>query len=291
MIYDVSHITVYSYEASVASTRCALRLIPREASGQKLLRGTINILPEPDIISERTDFFGNQITDVLVRKPHSKLCIELTALVEVWRPEPPHLSQTLPWESAARAALAVSSLSNAAPVHWLYPSRYVRLHQEITDYARISFSPGRPILEAADEFMRRIQKDFTYDPKSTDIATPLLQSFQSRRGVCQDFAHIMLAGLRGLGLPAAYVSGYIRTIPAPGQAYLEGADASHAWVSLWCGDANGWVQLDPTNGIIVRDEHIMVALGRDYADVSPIDGIIVSAGKQELDVSVTIKAV
>ena len=291
MIYDVSHITVYSYEASVASTRCALRLIPREASGQKLLRGTINILPEPDIISERTDFFGNQITDVLVRKPHSKLCIELAALVEVSRLEPPYLSQTLPWESAARAALAVSSLSNAAPVHWLYPSRYVRLHQEITDYARISFSPGRPILEAADEFMRRIQKDFTYDPKSTDIATPLLQSFQSRRGVCQDFAHIMLAGLRGLGLPAAYVSGYIRTIPAPGQAYLEGADASHAWVSLWCGDANGWLQLDPTNGIIVRDEHIMVALGRDYADVSPIDGIIVSAGKQELDVSVTIKAV
>ena len=291
MIYDVSHITVYSYEASVASTRCALRLIPREASGQKLLRGTINILPEPDIISERTDFFGNQITDVLVRKPHSKLCIELAALVEVSRLEPPYLSQTLPWESAARAALAVSSLSNAAPVHWLYPSRYVRLHQEITDYARISFSPGRPILEAADELMRRIQKDFTYDPKSTDIATPLLQSFQSRRGVCQDFSHIMLAGLRGLGLPAAYVSGYIRTIPAPGQAYLEGADASHAWVSLWCGDANGWVQLDPTNGIIVRDEHIMVALGRDYADVSPIDGIIVSAGKQELDVSVTIKAV
>ena len=291
MIYDVSHITVYSYEASVASTRCALRLIPCEASGQKLLRGTINILPEPDIISERTDFFGNQITDVLVRKPHSKLCIELAALVEVSRLEPPYLSQTLPWESAARAALAVSSLSNAAPVHWLYPSRYVRLHQEITDYARISFSPGRPILEAADEFMRRIQKDFTYDPKSTDIATPLLQSFQSRRGVCQDFAHIMLAGLRGLGLPAAYVSGYIRTIPAPGQAYLEGADASHAWVSLWCGDANGWLQLDPTNGIIVRDEHIMVALGRDYADVSPIDGIIVSAGKQELDVSVTIKAV
>ena len=265
MIYDVSHITVYSYEASVASTRCALRLIPREASGQKLLRGAINILPEPDIISERTDFFGNQITDVLVRKPHSKLCIELTALVEVSRPEPPHLSQTLPWESTARAALAVSSLSNAAPVHWLYPSRYVGLHHEITDYARVSFSSGRPILEAADEFMRRIQKDFTYDPKSTDIATPLLQSFQSRRGVCQDFAHIMLAGLRGLGLPAAYVSGYIRTIPAPGQAYLEGADASHAWVSLWCGDANGWVQLDPTNGIIVRDEHIMVALGRALA--------------------------
>ena len=291
MIYDVSHITVYSYEASVASTRCALRLIPREASGQKLLRGAIDILPEPDIISERTDFFGNQITDVLVRKPHSKLCIELTALVEVSRPEPPHLSQTLPWESTARAALAVSSLSNAAPVHWLYPSRYVGLHHEITDYARVSFSSGRPILEAADEFMRRIQNDFTYDPKSTDIATPLLQSFQSRRGVCQDFAHIMLAGLRGLGLPAAYVSGYIRTIPAPGQAYLEGADASHAWVSLWCGDANGWVQLDPTNGIIVHDEHIMVALGRDYADVSPIDGIIVSAGKQELDVSVTIKAV
>ncbi|MFM8860051.1 MAG: transglutaminase N-terminal domain-containing protein [Methylocystis sp.] len=291
MIYDVSHITVYSYEATVASTRCALRLIPRESSGQKLLRGAINILPEPDIVSERTDFFGNQITDILVRKPHSKLCIELTALVEVARLEPPHLSQTLPWESAARSALAMSSLSNTAPVHWLYPSRYVRLHQEITDYARVSFSPGRPILEAADEFMCRIQKDFVYDPKSTDIATPLLQSFQSRRGVCQDFAHIMLAGLRGLGLPAAYVSGYIRTIPAPGQAYLEGADASHAWISIWCGDANGWVQLDPTNGLIVRDDHIVVATGRDYADVSPIDGIIVSAGKQELDVSVTIKAV
>jgi len=291
MIYDINHLTVYTYETSVASTRCALRLIPRESTGQKLLRGAINILPEPDLFSERLDFFGNHIADIMVRKPHSKLCIELSALVEVMRPEPPIFARTLPWETTARAALSMSSLSNTSPVHWLYPSRHVYLDQEITSYALESFSSARPILEAADEFMRRIKQDFIYDPKSTDVATPLIDSFKSRRGVCQDFAHIMLAGLRGLGLPAAYVSGYIRTIPAPGQPHLEGADASHAWVALWCGEASGWVHLDPTNALIVSDDHIVVAFGRDYADVSPIDGIIVSAGKQELDVSVTIKAV
>ena len=148
-----------------------------------------------------------------------------------------------------------------------------------------------PVLEGAADFMRRIQADFVYDTKATQVATPLDQAFTRKSGVCQDFAHIMIAGLRGLGLPAAYVSGYLRTIPAPGQTRLEGADSTHAWVSLWCGPEFGWLDLDPTNAMMVEDDHIVIAIGRDYADVSPVDGVLLGAGKQKLDVSVDVQAV
>ncbi len=163
--------------------------------------------------------------------------------------------------------------------------------EPIAAYARESFPAGRPVLEAALELMRRVHADFAYDPKATQIATPLAEVFARRGGVCQDFAHIMIAALRGLGLPANYVSGYLRTLPAPGQKRLEGADASHAWISLWCGPAFGWLQLDPTNDVFVCDDHIVLAIGRDYADVSPIDGIILVSGPQKLSVSVDVKAV
>ncbi len=165
------------------------------------------------------------------------------------------------------------------------------LHAPATDYARESFPPGRPVLEGAAELMGRIKEDFAYDPEATHVATPLAEAFEARGGVCQDFAHIMISALRGLALPAAYVSGYIRTTPAPGQPRLEGADASHAWVAVWCGEPFGWIHLDPTNAMFADDNHILVAIGRDYADVSPIDGVIVGAGRQALDVSVDIKAV
>ncbi|MBX9876397.1 MAG: transglutaminase family protein, partial [Beijerinckiaceae bacterium] len=156
------------------------------------------------------------------------------------------------------------------------------------DYARASFPALRPVLEAATELMGRIRADFTYDPEATEVSTPLEEAFRQRHGVCQDFAHVMIAGLRGLGLPAAYVSGYIRTVPPPGEKRLEGADASHAWVMLWCGPETGWIGLDPTNDLIVADDHIVTAFGRDYADVSPLDGVVIGPGSQKIGVAVDV---
>ena len=163
-----------------------------------------------------------------------------------------------------------------------------RLRTELTEYARASFSTGRPLVDAATDFMVRIHNDFTYDSKATNVRTHAIDAFKARRGVCQDFAHVMISGLKGLGLPAAYVSGYLRTTPPPGRPRLEGADATHAWVSLWCGEELGWVGLDPTNAMRVENDHIVLATGRDYSDVAPIDGIILAPGEQQLKVEVDV---
>ncbi|WP_424362815.1 transglutaminase family protein [Methylocystis parvus] len=291
MIYDIEHVTTYSYEASVASTRCAIRLTPRESRGQRVLRSRVEAAPAPEATRESMDFFGNRVVEAMIREAHARLRISVSARVEVAREEPPAACLTPSWENVARAAGAARTLSRESPVHWLFPSRQAPLHAPVTDYARESFQQGRPVLEAAEELMRRIKADFAYDPNATHVATPLADAFAARGGVCQDFAHIMIAGLRGLSLPAAYVSGYIRTAPPPGQPHLEGADASHAWVAVWCGEPFGWIHLDPTNAMYADDNHIVVAIGRDYADVSPIDGVIVGAGRQALGVSVDIRAV
>jgi transglutaminase-like putative cysteine protease len=289
VIYDISHVTTYSYEASVAATRCAIRLTPRGGDGQDVLSSRIDVTPAPDNARERVDFFGNRVTEATIREPHARLRIALSARVAVSRADPPAPGLTPDWETVPRAAAATRSLAPEAPAHFMFPTRQAPLYAPAADYARESFPARRPVLEGAVELMRRIQADFAYDPCATHVATPLAQAFEARGGVCQDFAHIMIAGLRGLALPAAYVSGYIRTIPAPGQPALEGADASHAWVAVWCGEPFGWIQLDPTNGMFADDSHIVVAIGRDYADVSPIDGVIVGAGRQALDVSVDIR--
>lgn len=291
MIYDIRHVTTYTYETSVASTRCAIRLTPRDGGGQRLLAHDIEAAPALHAATERLDFFGNSITEATIREAHAKLMIVMTARVEVSREEPPAEGLTPPWESVGRDAAEVRSLAADSPAHALFASRLAPIEAPVTAYARESFAPGRPVLEGAAELMRRIRADFAYDPEATDVATPLAEAFARKGGVCQDFAHIMIAGLRGLGLPAAYVSGYIRTLPAPGEIRLDGADASHAWVAVWCGDPFGWIHMDPTNAMYADDNHIVVAVGRDYADVAPIDGVIVGAGRQTLGVAVDIKAV
>lgn len=291
MIYDIEHVTTYSYEASVASTRCAIRLMPRDSRGQRVLRGRVEAAPAPEATRESTDFFGNRVVEAMIREAHARLRISVSARVEVQREEPPAACLTPSWENVVRAAGTAKTLSRESPAHWLFPSRQTPLHAPVTEYARESFQQGRPALEAAEELMRRIKADFAYDPNATHVATPLAEAFAARGGVCQDFAHIMIAGLRGLSLPAAYVSGYIRTAPPPGQPRLEGADASHAWVAVWCGEPFGWIHLDPTNAMYADDNHIVVAIGRDYADVSPIDGVIVGAGRQALGVAVDIRPV
>jgi len=289
VIYDIAHRTIYKYDAPVASARCAMRLIPRNDRGQTVLSHRIELSPSAEILNERIDFHGNRVCEARILKPHTKLQIALAARVAVERAPPPAPALTPAWEIVRNAAYASDSLAASSPAHYIYASRFAPLFGAATHYARKSFSPGRPILEGAIELTQRIHADFAYDPDATHIATPIAQAFERRRGVCQDFAHIMIAALRGLGLVASYVSGYLRTYAAPGQARLEGADSTHAWVSVWCGPEFGFFDLDPTNAIVVGNDHIAIAIGRDYADVSPIDGVIIGAGDQDLDVSVDVK--
>ncbi|NDC52936.1 MAG: transglutaminase family protein [Planctomycetia bacterium] len=288
MIYDVRHVTTYRYEAPVAAARCALRLLPTDGPGQRALAGGLEIAPRPAAVVERTDFFGTRVTTVMITSAHRELRIAAESRVEVNRAAGAAARPAPAWEGVRQRAAASADVGPRGPAHFIYPSRLVPLHGPATTYALESFPTGRPVVEAATELMRRIHTDFRYDPQATGIATPLEEVFAERGGVCQDFAHAALAALRGIGLPAAYVSGYIRTVPPPGRPRLVGADASHAWVSLWCGDECGWIDFDPTNAVVAGDDHIVIARGRDYADVSPIDGVFLGSGGQSLEVSVDV---
>lgn len=291
MIYSLRHLTTYRYARTVRFARCNLRLRPRDGEGQRVLESALHVTPEPTRRLERRDFFGLDTLTLTLDEPHREFAVEAVSRVAVKRAAPPPPESGLDWERVREAALTLPSLGSDAPAHFQFPSQRVPLIAEVTDYARKSFSPGRSALSGAVELMHRIRDDFRFDAKATTVSTPLAEAFTLRAGVCQDFAHVMIAGLRGLGLPAAYVSGYLRTRPPPGRPRLRGADASHAWVALWCGpDAGegGWIGLDPTNACIVRDDHIVVARARDYADVAPIDGIVASAGAQKLTVEVDV---
>jgi transglutaminase-like putative cysteine protease len=286
LLYDLRHVTVCSYGATVTYSRCNLRCLPKEGSGQRIIESSLEITPAAVESNERRCFFGNRVVHARIETPHRELRAEARARVEVDRPPPPQASPA--WEDVRDEAFDSESLEAQSPAHFVYPSRFVPMFEPAVDYARESFSPRRAVLDAARELMGRIRRDFRYDPKATDVRTPLAKAFEQRRGVCQDFTHIMIGGLRGLGLPAAYVSGYIRTIPPEGKPRLEGADATHAWVSLWCGREAGFVDLDPTNNLVVANDHIILAHGRDYSDISPIHGIVLGAGEQEVDVGVDV---
>lgn len=286
MIYRLRHVTTYTYAKAVRFARCSLRLKPRDGEGQTVLESVVTIDPSPASAVIRRDYFGIETVGIVLDAPHTTFRVEALSQVVVAREPLPLPESGKAWEAVRAAAVAGRDLGPAAPVHFLYPSARVPLVPEVTAYARASFAPGRSAYGAAFDLMARIRADFRFDAKATDVHTPLAEAFALRAGVCQDFAHVMIAGLRGMGLPAAYVSGYLRTIPPPGRPRLRGADASHAWVAVWCGER--WVGLDPTNGIGVRDDHIVVARGRDYGDVAPIDGIVSGSGKQKLKVEVDV---
>jgi transglutaminase-like putative cysteine protease len=291
MIYDVTHLTRYEYGAPVVANDCVLRLRPREEPGQRVSEYKVEVRPTPRDFAEREDAFGNRVARMRIETSHRRMSIKSSFRVEVARPAPPIAALTPPWETAAALAVASESLGPDSPALALYPSRLVSLFPAATRYARESFAPGRPVYEAAAALSKRIKADFAYDSEATEVTTAPAEAFSARRGVCQDFAHVMIAGLRGLGVPALYVSGYIRTLPPPGKPRLVGADASHAWVAVWCGPSFGWLGLDPTNAIAEGDDHIVVARGRDYADVPPVDGVILSYGGHELEVSVDVAPV
>ncbi|CAN5437464.1 transglutaminase family protein [soil metagenome] len=288
MIYDIRHVTTYSYESSVSFARCSLRLEPINSPGQQLVSHVVDIKPQPASRTTRTDFFGTPTESVLIENPHRVLRIDSRSRVYVERTAPGRGDDSPAWETVREAAFKAVDLSAASPVGYVFASPLVPILDAVTAYAATSFPHGQGILKGAVDLMHRIRSEFKYDPKATVISTPLKEVLEKRHGVCQDFAHIMISGLRGLGLPAAYVSGYLRTIPPPGKARLQGADATHAWASVWCGKELGWIGFDPTNDILVENDHIILAVGRDFSDVSPVDGIIVGSRKQKLAVAVDV---
>jgi transglutaminase-like putative cysteine protease len=288
LIYDVRHRTTYRYEGMVTFARCQLRLTPPSTPGQSVLSSAVAVTPKPSTRQTRTGPFGEQVITVIIDHPHRVLIVDARSKVDVHAQSVDDPAASRPWETVAVAALQSRLLGPDGPAAYLYPTPRTPLTPAITDYARQDFPPGRPVIEAAMALMSRIYGDFTYDSKATTVSTPAADAFKSRHGVCQDFSHIMIAGLRGLGLPAAYVSGYLRTIPPPGKPRLAGADATHAWVNLWCGDDRGWIGFDPTNAILAQNDHITLAVGRDYGDVAPIDGIMLGPGEQALKVEVDV---
>jgi transglutaminase-like putative cysteine protease len=288
VIYDIRHVTTYAYESAVSYARCSLRLEPRSGDGQELISHAVEIRPRPAERTARRDFFGTLTESVTIEQPHRHLRIDSRSRVEVARKSPGRTAQSPSWESVRDIAFEATSLGPSSPVGYVFASSLVPVLSPVTAYAAASFPEGIGVLVGAVDLMHRIRSEFRYDPKATVISTPLNEVFEKRHGVCQDFAHVMIAGLRGLGLPAAYVSGYLRTIPPPGQPRLQGTDATHAWVSLWCGEALGWVGFDPTNDLLVENDHIILGVGRDFSDVSPVDGIIVGSPKQKLNVAVDV---
>ncbi len=289
MLYDVRQTTTYSYDVPVRVARQVLRMTPTDRPGhQRVIAHVLDLLPEPGEMEQGTDFFGNGLTWMTLDQPHDFLQITTRSRVDVDALELPDPLTTLSVDDIRETAAASADLGPSSPVHGLFPSRSIALDAEITDWTAVSFSGDRPVLDAGLELMHRIHAEFLYQPGATVASTPPLEAFQARRGVCQDFAQVMIAGLRGLGLPARYVSGYLRTVPPEGQARLEGADATHAWAELWCGPGVGWIGLDPTNDIPAGDDHIILAIGRDYADVSPVDGVIVASGEHILSVGVDV---
>lgn len=285
MIYRLRHVTTYAYAHSVDLAAHLLLLTPRRLPHQQVAQASLTVTPAPSHMTEARDHFGNQATRVFLDIPHERFEVVAEALVEVRFPDAPPAAATPAWEAVAGAARG----SRAA--EFVFPSPLAPLVPAATGYAAASFPPGRPVLAGLLELMGRIRQDFAYRPGVTGPNTQVAEVMEGRSGVCQDFAHVMVSALRGLGLPARYVSGYVRTRPPPGGVARRGADQSHAWVEAWLGHEHGWVGLDPTNDILVRDEHVVLAWGRDFGDVSPLRGVILGGGAHGLWVGVDLEEV
>ena len=287
MKYRVVHISRYAYGSPVDLAAHLLHLRPRPLPFQRILSETIVSEPDGARRHDALDHFGNLVTWLFLDRPHADFVVSAHSTVDVAYPKPPAPEDTAPWEEIAAAA-AEPAADGAA--EYRFDSPMAASLAETRAYAAVSFPPGRPVLEGLIELNMRIRKEFKFRAGATTISTPVARVMQRREGVCQDFSHLMISALRGLGIPARYNSGYIRTRPPPGQKRRQGADQSHAWVGAWLGTEHGWVDLDPTNGIVVRDEHVLIGWGRDYGDVSPVQGIILGGGSHALSVSVDLEA-
>jgi transglutaminase-like putative cysteine protease len=283
MLYDVNHKTHYDYGDIVPECFNIVRLYPRPVFDQVCVDHELKIEPEPSDRVRREDFFGNIVEQFSIHVPHKSLSVTAFNRVKVTKRDYPPLANTPAWESLAdphpRVDLLASQLSHRSP--------HIRFSDAMRDYALESFTPKRPVAEAAMCLTRRIFEDFDFDPEATTVSTPVEEVFEKRAGVCQDFAHFQIACLQSLSLPSRYVSGYLRTYPPPGKPRLEGADASHAWVSVYGGEGR-WFDFDPTNNMIPTTDHITIGWGRDYSDVCPIQGVFTGGSETVMDVSVDV---
>ena len=282
MSYEVVHTTQYDYSESVSVSHHVARISPRTLPHQACVSHELHIEPAPAVTTPHVDYFGNAMTFFAMQGAHKRLTVRARSQVVVSATSAPCPPDTPPWEAALdRTALPLDA------VECVFDSTLIRAGAELAAYARPSFPAGLPLLEAVAELTRRIHEEFTFDPKATTVATPLAEVFKSPRGVCQDFARLEIACLRSLGLAAHYVSGYLETVPPPGTPRLIGADASHAWLAVYC-PGIGWIDVDPTTNLLPSTRHITLAWGRDYSDVSPIRGVILGGGQHSLRVSVDV---
>ena len=289
--YHIRHDTRYHYDRPVGESRQMLRLTPRELPGQHCISHRIAVVPEPHRTEDFNDGFGNPVRSLHFDQDHDTLFIRAESWVELTPRPQPDLAASPPWEVVrdelgyrAKYVMSPKQLEASA---FLFESPHVRVKRDFADYAASDFIEGRPLLEAVNGLMHRINKEFIFDPEATDNSTPVTEVLENRRGVCQDFAHLMLSCLRSMGIAARYISGYILTRPPPGKPRLVGADATHAWVSVFC-PVTGWVDFDPTNALIPEREHVTIGWGRDFGDVSPLRGVILGGGSHEPEIAVTM---
>lgn len=288
MLYDISLRIEYTYETHAAAGRHILKLLPATLdTKQRLIAGHIDISPQPSETYGTTDFFGTSTTSVAFRSKHSKIVYSMQARVE--RDD----NILLPFDTMDTGALSLAianyrSVGPDSPIHFVGPSKRSPIINELTAYARDKLTSNMGVVNIVQVIGNALHGDMRFDAKATTVDTPAIEAFQNRRGVCQDFSHIMISCLRGIGIPAGYVSGFLRTEPPPGQPRLEGADAMHAWVRAWCGPSAGWVEYDPTNAMVAGGDHIVIGYGRDYSDISPVKGISRLAGGQTTKQSVDV---
>jgi len=286
--YNINHTTIYTYLEPVSLCHNVLRLVPRN-TGTQICKGvTVKIYPEPDSLREYEDFFGNKVIYFSIEKEHAQLKVNVHSEIEKRAAGKSSIYNNATVETVKQV---LEDKQEAGEIsQFIFETPMTAWSEEIEAYARISFQPGRPVLEATTDLIHRIYRDFEFMPGFTTVSTPLSVVMRERKGVCQDFAHLAIACVRSAGLPARYVSGYIETISPAGVEKLIGVDASHAWFSVYIPQA-GWIDLDPTNDMLAGDQHITVGWGRDYADIAPMKGIILSSGAHGLSVSVDVKRV
>jgi transglutaminase-like putative cysteine protease len=289
MKYRIVHKTEYAYQGTVSHCYNQGYLMPRASPGQTCLASELWITPRPSTQQERLDFFGNRASYFAIHSPHQSLSVTAISQIEIMPPPQLPLPANSPaWESVRGSLPTDCSREGLEARGYVLPSPFIAFTPAIEQFARESFTPQRPLLDAALDLTKRIYQEFKYDPQFTTIVTPLSEVLKHRRGVCQDFAHLAIACARSLGLAARYVSGYLETLPPPGKTKLRGADASHAWFSIYL-PGQGWADFDPTNNQIPSGQHLTIAWGRDYGDVAPLTGIIFGGGSHTLAVSVDVE--
>jgi transglutaminase-like putative cysteine protease len=288
--YQIFHDTCYHYDSPVSLAQQLAHLWPRECAWQRCTEQQLLINPDPTARRDELDVFGNPLTRLAFERPHDELQVNAQLTVEVLARPVLDFNQSPAWE-LTRDALSYSSQPLSAELleacRYRFQSPYVHLKRSFVEFSQSCFPAGRPLLLGVQDLMQKIFSEFTFDAEATQVATPLVEVLERRRGVCQDFAHLMLACVRSRGLAARYISGYLLTQPPPGQPRLIGADASHAWVSVFC-PVLGWVDFDPTNNVQPALEHITLAWGRDFSDVSPLRGVILGGGNHDPEVRVTV---